>query len=305
MSFFKVNGRRATRSGWREPAVVPGRECGGRNVISPQKPIADASANPTHGGLTPAALDSAVGVRRTLFAAPCKRELPTHGGLTPAALAGVRYCASYIGRFVTERTSRTGSGWREPAVVPGRECAGRNVISPQKPIADASANPTHGGLTPAALGDVRLYSGNVVFQSERTSCNQERLALASRGAGKRMCGAKRNQSAKTDRRCKRESDPRRADTRRSWKTCVCTARISFFKANGRRATRSGSRKPAVVPGRGCAGRNVISPQKPIADASVNPTHGGLTPAALGCMSASRRTLPNFHGTAFVSHTTAG
>jgi hypothetical protein len=70
-------------------------------------------------------------------------------------------------------------------VVPGRECAGRNVISPQKPrktdggltpAADASVNPTHGGLTPAALGNVRLYSGNVVFHSERTSCDQERLA---------------------------------------------------------------------------------------------------------------------------------
>jgi hypothetical protein len=79
MSFFTANGRRATRSGWREPAVVPGRECARRNVISPQKPIADASANPTHGGLTFAALDSVVGVRRTLFAAPCERDqLPTH-----------------------------------------------------------------------------------------------------------------------------------------------------------------------------------------------------------------------------------
>jgi hypothetical protein len=34
----------------------------------------------------------------------------------------------------------------------------------------------HGGLTPAALGNVRLYSANIVFHSERTSCNQERLA---------------------------------------------------------------------------------------------------------------------------------
>jgi hypothetical protein len=33
--------------------------------------------------------------------------------------------------------------------------------------------------------------------------------------GKRMCGAKRK-SAKNDHRCKRESEPRRADHRRSW-----------------------------------------------------------------------------------------
>jgi hypothetical protein len=126
--------------------VVPGRECAGRNVISPQKPIADAS------GLN-----------------------PTHGGLTPAALGNVRlYSANIV--FHSERTSCTRSGWRKPAVVPGRECAGRNVISPQKPIADASANATHGGLTPAALGNVGLYSANIVFHSERASCNQERLA---------------------------------------------------------------------------------------------------------------------------------
>jgi ribosomal protein S30 len=163
--------------------------------------------NPTHGGLTPAALDSVVGVRRTLFAAPCERDrLPTHGGLTPAALGNVRLCSGNV-VFHSERTTCTRSGWREPAVVPGRECAGRNVISPQKPIADASVNPTHGGLTnaaldsvvgvrrtlfaapckrdqlpthggltPAALGNVRLYSANIVFHRERTSCNQERLA---------------------------------------------------------------------------------------------------------------------------------
>jgi hypothetical protein len=98
---------------------------------------------PTHGGLTRAALDSAVGVRRTLFAAPCERvQLPTHGGLTPAALdsaVGVR------------RTLFAAPCKRDRL-------------------------PNHGGLTPAALGNVRLYSANIVFHSERTSCDQERLA---------------------------------------------------------------------------------------------------------------------------------
>jgi hypothetical protein len=47
---------RATRSGWRKPAVAPRGECSGRNVINPQKPVAVTSANPNHGGLTFAAL---------------------------------------------------------------------------------------------------------------------------------------------------------------------------------------------------------------------------------------------------------
>jgi hypothetical protein len=60
---------------------------------------------PNHGGLTPAALDSVVGVRRTLFAAPCKRDqLPNHGGLTPTALGNVRLYSGNI-VFHRERTS--------------------------------------------------------------------------------------------------------------------------------------------------------------------------------------------------------
>ena len=34
----------------------------------------------------------------------------------------------------------------------GSDCAGRNLISPQRPVAVASANPNHGGLVIAALG---------------------------------------------------------------------------------------------------------------------------------------------------------
>jgi hypothetical protein len=52
---------------------------------------------PNHGGLTPAALDSEVGVRRKLFASPCKRDpLPNHAGLTPAAPADLHLCIAKI-----------------------------------------------------------------------------------------------------------------------------------------------------------------------------------------------------------------
>jgi hypothetical protein len=63
----------------------------------------------------------------------------------------------------------TRSGWREPAVVPGGDCAGRNVISPQESIAVASANPNHGGLTFAALVGVRVCTENGGF------CRRKRL----------------------------------------------------------------------------------------------------------------------------------
>jgi len=42
-------------------------------------------------------------------------------------------------------------------------------------VADAIRK-NHGGLTPAALVNMRLRIANVVFHCERTSCNQERLA---------------------------------------------------------------------------------------------------------------------------------
>jgi hypothetical protein len=43
---------------------------------------------------------TAGGVRRKLFAMPCKRDrLPNHGGLTPAALVNVRFCTANVAIF--------------------------------------------------------------------------------------------------------------------------------------------------------------------------------------------------------------
>jgi hypothetical protein len=53
----------------------------------------------------------------------------------------------------------------------------RNVISPQKPIAVAGANPNHGGLTFAALGRMCVRASRMaLLLAEHTSRNQERWA---------------------------------------------------------------------------------------------------------------------------------
>jgi hypothetical protein len=135
---------------------------------------------PYHGGLTPAALDSVVGVRRTWFAAPSKRDtLPKHGGLTPAALGCV---------FASPRT----------------------LLDSHR---TAFAFSNHGGLTPAALD-----SALVVRRKLFASAQQARPV----------------------------TEPRRADARRSCRTCVCAPRMSLFFSGPASCTRSGWRKPAVV-----------------------------------------------------------
>jgi hypothetical protein len=101
----------------------------------------------------------------------------------------------------------------------------RNVIGPQKTIAVASANRNHGGLTPAAPGlCIRQPPDNVRFSRHGV----------------------------------RFTEPRRADTRRSW-LCI--------------------RQPPD---------NVRFSRHGVG----SPTHGGLTPAALAF--ASRRTMRFVH-----------
>jgi hypothetical protein len=118
-------------------------------------------------------------------------------------------------RFASRQPNRTSatttapatrSGWRKPAVVQvtvspegnallqqhprlnqerlaqasrgaGGECAGRNIIIPQKPVAVASANPNHGGLTPAALGECTF-----THRKNRFSPADMRTAIQERGA---------------------------------------------------------------------------------------------------------------------------
>jgi hypothetical protein len=183
MSLFFRRPASCTRSGWRESAVAvkriarakrrrtfatirmrppragPGaagvsqawgtiRSCP-VNVITPRRPIAIAGAVTDPRGADDAALDSAVGVRRRLFAMPCKRDpFPNHGGLTPAALGCV---------FASPRT------------LPNSHRT-------------AFAFPTHGGLTPAAPADVRLCIAKIAISpADIRTATQERGASAPRG----------------------------------------------------------------------------------------------------------------------------
>jgi hypothetical protein len=96
---------RATRSGWRKPAVVSGNALAAASSHLSRRghPRAVCTRTPlqlryqTHGGLTPAALVPASRGHRTV---PGFRGTAlgsrNHGGLTPAALVNVRSCIAKI-----------------------------------------------------------------------------------------------------------------------------------------------------------------------------------------------------------------
>jgi hypothetical protein len=78
---------RQHKSGGRRPPVACEHPCSATNARC--LPV----RFPNHGGLTPAALDAAVGVRGTWFAVPCKCDpFPYHGGLTVAGF-GSRFAS--------------------------------------------------------------------------------------------------------------------------------------------------------------------------------------------------------------------
>jgi hypothetical protein len=95
-----------------------------------------------------------------------------------------------------------------------------------------------------------------------------------------MYGAKRNQSAKNDRRCKREFEPRRADTRRSFLRVRYFPHDVRFSRHGFRFTAHGGLTPAA-PGFAFASRRTMFDSRGTMFGS--PTHGGLTPTALANM----------------------
>jgi hypothetical protein len=75
IAHFAGNARRAIKSGWRKPAVVPETQ-----LHSIHGTLQRTLHLPTHGGLTLASSHPAI------FATSCKCDLQTHGGLTPPAL---------------------------------------------------------------------------------------------------------------------------------------------------------------------------------------------------------------------------
>jgi len=133
---------------------------------------------PYHGGLTPAALDSEVGVRRTLFAVPCKRgRLPTHGGLTPAALVHMRLCIAKGVIFPANerRALRQERGASAPrglatATAPGFVIA---PLTDSRDFAEAYWQvrfPNHGGLTTPLLMRQSVFAEHGSLCSASTAC---------------------------------------------------------------------------------------------------------------------------------------
>ena len=83
---------------------------------------------PSHGGLTPAALDAARSRDCSRFATSLACALSTHGGLTPAALDVVRPPARVA--FSCQCGSRLTAGSRPPLFFDARLCIAKIVFSP-------------------------------------------------------------------------------------------------------------------------------------------------------------------------------
>jgi hypothetical protein len=174
-----------------------------------------------------------------------------HGGLTPAALVDVHLCIAKIVFCRQAFATQYKSGRRKPTVANQHYCT--------------SVSNSHGGLTPAALGNVRFCTANVAFHCEQTPCNQERgrkppvvsLHAMATVIGPQTAGGFPSNRPRV---CVNVSaEPRRAHARRSWsnvRLCSanvafcsevrCAPRLPFSPANRHRATRSGGRKPPVV-----------------------------------------------------------
>jgi hypothetical protein len=231
--------------------------------------LACASASRNHGGLTPAALDCAFASRRTMF--DCRGTavgLPNHGGLTPTAFVHVRFCIAKIVFSPANVRSAPRAGGVSPPWFRKRACkcvsSTLRTTFPQAhpggltPAAlgcvfasrwtmfdsrgTAVGLPNHGGLTPAALANVRLCIANGALCGERMSCTRSgwrKPAVGNTGmlAGEKRISATtlahaaksgwrkpavvrdRVRSVKNACVCKCVTEPRRADARRSW-LCV-------------------------------------------------------------------------------------
>jgi len=185
MSLFFSRTAPCNKSGWRKPAVVSSDA-----LAAARSRLSHRSEQPVvrprtlsqlryriHGGLTRAVLDESV--------RNCNCVTHPHGGLTPAALGNVRLCIAKIVVSPADVRTPTQERGRKPPVAPinaiataihahartpSAICRRTTLLSPDTHL------PAHGGLTPAALVNVRLCTANVViFQPTRT-VQQERLA---------------------------------------------------------------------------------------------------------------------------------
>ena len=201
---------------------------------------------PNHGGLTPAALGCVFASPRTLLNSHRTAfAFPNHGGLTtPLSVvvllvaeqrsiltARVRFCvprradarrscrtcvcAPRMSLFFNGPTSCTRSGWRKPAVVVKRfaRAKGNRMFATIR-MRPSRAAPGAAGVS-QPWGTIRSCVVNVITP---------RKPIAVAGA---------------------VSEPRRADARRSCRTCVCAPRMSLFFRRPASCTKSCWRKPAV------------------------------------------------------------
>jgi hypothetical protein len=124
-----------------------------------------------------------------------------------------------------------------------------------KTVAVASANPTHGGLTPAALGRMCVCASQKSFFAERRShCSTRAGGVSPPWCGNTIVPGSqlRTQSEINGRRCKRESEPRRADARRSWSDARSSPNSAGFSPHNVRITHHGGLTfAALVGGRVC------------------------------------------------------
>jgi hypothetical protein len=144
-----------------------GKECAVRNVSSAQKRVTVANANSTHGGLTPAALANVrfCIAKDVVLPADERRSMrQERGGVSPP-------CNTF--------RMRTRNGQTHLIAFADAVCNPRRA---DVRGADESARNcnrvthTHGGLTPAALANVRFCIADGSLCSKYTPCNQERLA---------------------------------------------------------------------------------------------------------------------------------
>jgi hypothetical protein len=234
----------------------------------------------------------------------------TRSGERKPPVGHIRRCESetHIARDMSRMQPRAGGRKRSVGCTPHARSKRRNSSRSTCRCGSES----HGGLTPAALVNVRLCSANVVFRRETRYALRLPFSPASRHRATRSGGRKPpvvslhamatvigphtvgGFPSNRPRVCvKVSAEPRRAHARRSWsrsfpgKSRSFTV-IAFRKPRRAEASRSCERAFVQRECRFSQRTNVVQPRaagvsqpwKPNAGASALHYHGGLTPAAL-------------------------
>jgi hypothetical protein len=331
-----ANDRAAIKSGGRQPPVECTQRTRTRSAEIRRIGIADGVYKPTAGSRPPL-LVLCVRASQTSFFSPADVRTPTQerGASAPRG-ANKRECN---GNPHTHRR-RSADEWR--SCLPMRICPPTAGLRPPLLVLcvvhrkhrffagrHSHANTRAGGVSPPwpAIVRDRTNRRNTSAAGNRIrTSDQLRGASAPRGANKRECNGNphtlRRRSADEWRSCLpmricpptaglrppllvRHSHSARALTPAALVTCVRASQTSFF----RRQTSAHQHKSggASAP-RGMYPAHANSKRRNSSHWNCKrglQTHGGLTPAALGCVDDSRRTLRHSPRTARVMRTTAG